>query len=592
MSDVDEVKKRLDIVDFVSSFVVLKKAGRNFKAHCPFHQEKTPSFIVSPDRQSWHCFGACQEGGDAIKFLMKLENITFFEALKELAEQTGVKLKKLDFEDQTWKRKERLFTINTLAEEFFHFILKKHKLGQTAAKYLEKRGVTKKMIDTFKLGYAPASWNALFKFLKNRGYGETELLEAGLVIKSDRGSLYDRFRKRIMFPLKDPRGNTIGFSGRLLGDEKEAKYVNTPETPIYHKRETLFGLHFTKDAIKKSESAILVEGEFDMLSLFKEGISNVVAVKGSAVTRYQLMLLKRYAKKLVLALDADSSGAETTKKIIQDTETMDFNLSVAFYDFAKDPDEAIQKDPISFKRAIEKPIPIYDFIIHQAVKHYPESDAFSKKSLAAEVVPFFLMIQNPIVKSHYIARLANILEVDTHSVEALLRQEQNKRKSKAHQLPETTKNSELSRFELLQKYTLSLLVQNDNPQKIFAKIDEIIDINDFSVLSYRKLLEQFVKIAENKNIFHKNDWIKSFTTSLPQELVRIVDELFLFDVALFDENLKESELSKILYELKKLSLKNRIKETMHLAEEKKINDSDLKELLKTLSQVEKKLIIL
>jgi len=412
---IEEIKRKIDIVDFIGNFVALKKSGRNFKALCPFHQEKTPSFIVSPERQIWHCFGACQEGGDVIKFLMKWENITFYEALKELADKLGIKLKKIDFEDRVWKKKEKLFTINSLAAEFYHYLLTKHKIGEKALDYLKRRKINPKMVDVFTLGYSPSSWDSLLKFLKRKGYAEEEGYEAGLLVKSERGGFYDRFRQRLMFALKDPRGNILGFSGRIFAEEGEAKYVNTPETPIYHKREALFGINLAKEAIKKHNQAILVEGEFDMISCFQEGINNVVAIKGSAVTREQLMLLKRYTNRLILSLDADLAGEETTKRAIADAENLDFDISVITFDFAKDPDEAIKKDPQKFKKIIQKPMPIYDFIIDFSLKKNQGKDAFSKKNIGDEVVPFIAEIKNPIVKSYYVKKLANVLEVEIFS---------------------------------------------------------------------------------------------------------------------------------------------------------------------------------
>ena len=291
---IEEIKKKIDIVEFIGSFITLKKAGRNYKAVCPFHQEKTPSFVISPERGIWHCFGACGEGGDVIKFLMKWENITFIEALRELAKKTGVKLNKISFEDKIWQKKEKYLGMNQIAGEFFHYILKKTAFGKKASQYLKNRALNQSIIDKFQLGYSPSSWDSLKLFLKKKKYEEEEIMENGLLIRSERGSYYDRFRGRLMFPLKDGRNNILGFSGRILDEkEKEAKYINTPETPIYHKRETLFGINLAKEEIKKKQNAFIVEGEFDMIIPYQFGFSNFVAVKGTALTNEQLMLLKQ-----------------------------------------------------------------------------------------------------------------------------------------------------------------------------------------------------------------------------------------------------------------------------------------------------------
>lgn len=583
---IEEIKKRIDIIEFISNFVPLKKSGRNFKALCPFHQEKTPSFIVSPERQIWHCFGACQEGGDVIKFLMKWENITFYEALKELANKLGIKIKKIDFEDQVWKRKERIFTINNLAAEFYHYLLTKHKMGQKALEYLNERKINRKIIETFHLGYSPLSWDSLLKFLKKKGYDQQESFKAGLLVKNDRGGFYDRFRGRLIFPIKDHRGNILGFSGRVFEEKGEAKYINTPETLVYHKRETLFGINLTKDNIQKTNQAILVEGEFDMISCFQHGINNVAAIKGSAVTKEQLMLIKRYAHKIILSLDADTAGEETTKRAINDAENLDFDVSVITIDFAKDPDEALKKDPIAFKKILEKPIPIYDFIISLAVKRNPNKDAFAKKNIGKEVVPFLINIKNPIVQSHYIKKLADILEVDQKSVELLMKKEIKNQQRKYNFIPYNKKTSEKDRYYLLQTYVLSVIFQNDKPEELFQKIFNILEEEDFSFPAYQKIIKNFIDFKTNisKNQLEKN-WRDQFSSFLPKELISVFDQLLLFDISVFDEIFLEEKIEKITLELKKLSLKKRIKE--------KANEIDqVKKLTLLLSKVEKKLISL
>lgn len=576
---IEEIKKRIDIVDFIGNFIPLKKAGRNFKANCPFHQEKTPSFIISPDRQIWHCFGACQDGGDVIKFLMKWENLTFYEALRELAEKVGIKLKRVDFEDRAWQKKERLFSLNNLTVEFYHYLLTKHAIGEKAIAYLKSRQLNKNIIKTFDLGYSPSSWDSLFKFLKKKGYGPLEMMEAGVVLKSDRGGFYDRFRKRLIFPLKDVRGNVLGFSGRILDEESEAKYVNTPETLLYHKRETLFGIHLAKEAIKDKNQAIVVEGEFDMISCFQEGVVNTVAVKGSSVTKDQLMLLKRYTKKVALALDADLAGIETTKRAINDAESLDFEIGVVTFDFGKDPDEAIKNDPSLFKKIVEKPIPIYDFIIDLSVKKNKGEDAFAKKNVADEVIPFIANIENPIVQSYYVKKIAGILDVENKAIEFLIKKEKNKRRIRERSSPLIKKPSEKNRLELLQKYVLSLIFQNPNPSSFSEKIFSVIDLNDFSLVAHQKLLERFFHLKG------ASFTLKQFVASLPKELIPVFDELFLFDVEIFDEDIKDADLTKTLLELKRLSLKKRVKENMG-------NINEAKKLIDTLSQVEKRLIAL
>jgi len=302
MRDADQIKEKIDIVEFIQEYVPLKKAGRNFKGLCPFHSEKSPSFYVAPDRQIWHCFGACDEGGDVISFYMKIENVTFPEALTELARRVGMTLTSSYEHDETWKQRSRLYEIHHLASEYYHYVLTKHAIGSAGRDYLTNRAISEKIIKTFMLGYAPSGWRNLLPFLMKKGYHEDEIETAGLIIRGKNG-YYDRFRGRVMFTLKDHRGNIVGFSGRLLSKEaKEAKYINSPETPLYHKSKVFYGLDVTGKSISEADQAIICEGEFDVLTSFESGISNIVAIKGTALTQDQLKILKRYTNNYYMTL--------------------------------------------------------------------------------------------------------------------------------------------------------------------------------------------------------------------------------------------------------------------------------------------------
>ncbi len=578
-NSVEEVKRRLDIVEYIGSFITLKKAGRNFKAICPFHQEKTPSFVISPDRQIWHCFGACQEGGDAIKFLMKWENITFYEALKELADKFGVKLSHITYEDSAWKKRERLLGINLLAAEFFDYVLRKTRFGNEAQEYLKNRLIDEKIAKKFQLGYAPASWDSLLKFLKKKHYEANEIFATGLLVKDQRGTFYDRFRGRLMFPLIDARNNILGFSGRSLDQkEKSAKYINTPETSLYHKRETLFGINTAKESIKKAENVFLVEGEFDVISPYQNGIENIVAIKGSAVTREQLMLLKRYTGKITLTLDSDVAGEEAMKRGIEEAENLDFDLKVVLLDFAKDPDEAVQKDSSRFKKLLNVPIPIYDFIIDLARKKYPGDDPFNKKRVGEESVEFIEKIRNPIVQSHYVKKLAGLLNVSESSIEALIRKTRQKIKQRAQPFKKINIEKKEPREILIQKHILSMLFQSDNSYELANKIFANLNQSDFSIPSYQKIVDLF--LSEKKFDPQK------FVQKLPAELIPVFDEIYLFsssDLAFENEN-----LDKLILELRRYSFKRQIAK---IAKEMIIeeNKEKLKELSRRLNEVEKML---
>jgi len=580
---VEEIKKKLDIVEYISSFITLKKAGRNFKAICPFHSEKTPSFVISPERQIWHCFGACGEGGDVIKFLMKWENITFVEALKELAKKTGVVLKKDSFEDKVWKKKERFFNMNLLAAEFFAYLLNKEKYGDKAMSYLKSRDIKMSIIKKFQLGYAPQSWDSLRLFLKKKNYTDEEMFENGLLVKGEKSGFYDRFRGRLMFPIKDGREFIIGFSGRNLDDkDKQAKYINTPETPIYHKREMLFGINLAKESIKKEKNVYIVEGEFDMITPYQFGFTNFVAIKGTALTNEQLLLLKRYTDKITLTLDADAAGLESTKRGIEEAERLDLEVRIARLTVGKDPDEAIRKDINTFKKDIGKTIPIYDFLIESAKNKYSEDSSFSKKKIADEVLPFIERITNPIVKSHYVKKMSDVLNVSEESIEAMLTVIKKKNKHQADFKPKSRVVSKEDRQLLIEKYLLSYIFQEENPFSVSKKIFDTIGSKDFMLPAHQKIIEIF--LADKKE--EKNFNLDKFVSKLAPELRQVFDELYLF--ASVDQPLDEENIDKLILEIKRFSIKREIKAILE-SEDTKEKKQELILLSKALKEVEKKL---
>ncbi len=585
-SPVEEIKKRIDIVEYIGSFINLKKAGRNFKANCPFHQEKTPSFIVSPERQIWRCFGACNEGGDVIKFLMKWEKITFIEALKELAKKTGVVLKKINIEDKIWKKRERYFNMNYLATEFFNYLLLNSKIGDKALSYLKQRQIKTETVKKFQLGYAPNSWDSLKKFLKKKEFSENEIFENGLIVKDEKNNFYDRFRGRLIFPIKDSRGNIIAFSGRVIDkDIKEAKYINSPETPLYHKRETLFGIDLAKDSIIKEKNVYIVEGEFDMITPYQNGLTNFVAIKGTALTYEQLMLLRKYTDKITLVLDADLAGEESTKRAIEEGEKLDLEIMVVKLTLGKDPDEAIRKDLLIFKKLIKKPLPIYDYLIDVLTKKYSDDTSYNKKKIAEELLPFVDKINNPVIKSFYIKKISNILGVSEKSIEDLIKQIKRKQQQefffkKKLQLKSPKETREL----LIEKYILGIIFQNNNPYLISDKIFSLIKTNYFSIVSYQKISEVFLDFKKKFDKFS----VKKFVNLLTPELKEVFDEIYLF--ASVEENLKFKSLRKLCLEIKKNYLKREIKKILEINDDKTNKKEQLLNLNNSLKQVEKELI--
>ncbi len=339
---ISEIKYRNDIETAVSQYVNLKRRGKNLVGLCPFHSEKTPSFTVYPENGSFYCFG-CGVGGDVFTFTGLIENLDYIESVKLLAERSGITLPQDGYDDSMQRLKKRIYDINRDTARFFHAFLMSPG-GKWALDYLTGRGLTVKTIKHFGLGAAPDSWDALIHHLKEKGYTESDMLAANVIGKSQRGSLYDRFRKRVMFPIINIRGNIVAFSGRAMpGDDKQGgKYVNTADTPVYKKSENLFGINFAKNVC--SERVILVEGNMDVISLHQAGFENTVAPLGTAFTTEQANLLSRYTKEIVLMLDADAAGQKAVRRASELLENTGLSVRVVVVPDGKDPDEYIKKN--------------------------------------------------------------------------------------------------------------------------------------------------------------------------------------------------------------------------------------------------------
>lgn len=570
MGDIDEVKTRTDIISVISARVTLKKAGRHWKALCPFHSEKTPSFIVSPERQMWKCFG-CGRGGSVLDFVMESEHVDFVEALETLAEKAGVKLERRFADTPESKLKEKILTANHLASEYYQYLLTKHAIGENARGYLKTRGVTDKTMKTFSLGYSPNSWDGLLKYLRKKGYDENILTQAGLIVASNRGG-YDRFRGRVMFTLKDHRGNVVGFSGRLLDPEAKdppslkasegqaPKYINTSETPVYSKSNVLYGLDVTKAAIQKENEAIVMEGEFDVISSFQAGVSNVVAIKGSALTEGHVNLLRRFADRLVLALDSDVAGDAASRRGIEIADRAGLDIRVASMPTGKDPDEAARNDPGLFKKALIAAQPIYDYFIASALARYDVKESFGKRKISDELLPVITKIDNPIVQGHYVKKLAAALGVSEDAVSDGMRkfartQSVGRKEQSSGEKEESGKVR--GREENLELYVLAILLQGKTVE-LFEELQQTIAIADFTVSAIRQIFEHIGSYLKKNRIF----LIKDFADQLPHELTSTLDEAFLWDIADLagDGERLSKEWTKALIALSRSNLKRRMGE--------------------------------
>ena len=441
MSTIDEVKARLDVVEVVGQYVAdLKKSGRTYKARCPFHQERTPSFVVDPDRGTWHCFGACSTGGDVIEFVRRVDGLDFKEALSVCAARAGIELRppsKREVEKRD--QHERLLQANEAAAVYFQAALAGPQGGDARA-YLEGRGLDAETIETWQLGYAPDGWRGLVDHLAARGFAESDLVAAGLVIEGDRGA-YDRFRDRVIFPTRDQRRRLIGFGARALCPDDEPKYLNTPQTPLFDKSGNLYGLDRAAESIRRADRAVIVEGYMDVIAAHQFGVTNVVASNGTAITERQMALLKRYTENVVLALDADNAGSEATLRGVQvaagaadhmAVPTIDWRGLVSVQDTLRadirvttlpdgdDPDSLVRRDPERFKQLVAEALPVADHLFAAVSASIPPGDAIARSRALQALVPTVAAMTDPVVRSHYVQKLARIGEVDEQIVIRLL----------------------------------------------------------------------------------------------------------------------------------------------------------------------------
>jgi DNA primase len=550
MDDLELIKSKINIVDLVGEYLPLKKSGVNFKTNCPFHNEKTASFMVSPERQIWHCFG-CQKGGDIFKFLMEKEGMDFKDALELLAKRAGIILKKGAPKKDS---KDRLFEANLKAQEFYHYLLTKHPFGKEALKYVKERGLSDETIEAFGIGYAPHSWESLTKFLLKRGFTVAELINCGLAVESKNGC-YDRFRGRVTFPLIDTKDRIIGFSGRVL-DGSEPKYINTPQTDIFDKSNYLYGINRAKGEIRSKNNAILVEGEMDVILSYQSGIKNIVAVKGSALTGGQIELLKKYTENLSLCFDTDLAGDSAARRGIEIAENAGLNLKVIQVQGGKDPAEAVRKDPKFWEQSVEGATPIYDYYLESISKRYDPQDPNGIKKISSELLPIWAKINDDLVRDHYIQKLAAYLRSD----EKLIRQAVSKERlgaNKSYSKILSTQDGEMvearSRRQLLEDYLIALLLHIPKEHIFAPTFRETLFTRETHKQIYVLLFLYLDSISFKAKSFEINDFLKG----VPEEISSEVDRLYLTDLdsKLIDSKYWQKELEVIVSELKKALIK-------------------------------------
>jgi len=509
MSAIDEIKQRVDIVDVVSQYAKLTKAGRTFRALCPFHSEKNPSFFVYPEQQSWHCFGACNTGGDVFSFVMKKQGIDFGEALRMLAQRAGVTLPSRAERGGEDREKQKLYEVNEAAAQYFQSQLDA-KAGEKAKAYLLKRGLSQKTIADFQLGFSPDKWEALKQHLIDTGYTEAELLNAGLIIEGEGGKTHDRFRNKVMFPIADARGHITGFGARVL-DDSLPKYINSPQTPLFDKSGTLYGINLAKDAIRQQELAVIVEGYLDVITAHQNGFQNVVASMGTSVTEKQVSTLKRLSKNMALALDADAAGEEATLRAVSYENTLDAEVKVIIMAKGKDPDDVIKEDAKAWEGLVREALPIVDYTFNVVTAGLDLTKASGKAQAVDKLLPIVAEIKNPIRQAHYLQKLAQLLNVSERSIEAALARIRPRQGRIKLPKQETTPSRHPLLSSPVEEYCLALLLQHPELKG-----------------SAQGFLAEYFENSENREIFiawQQSDKIELVKESLEPEIHEHLESL-------------------------------------------------------------------
>ncbi len=517
MSVITEVKQRLDIVELVSEYVTLQKAGRNFKGLCPFHTEKHPSFFVFPEQQSWHCFGACGTGGDIFSFIMKKEGVDFGQALRFLAQRGGITLGPLEASSKVEdEKKEKLFQINEAATEYYHHLLSSTKAGEAARSYLARRKVTPEVIKEFRLGFSPDAWETLKNYLLGKGYTEKELAEVGLIIEKEEGGSYDRFRNRLMFPICDIQGRVTGFGARVL-DDSLPKYINSPQAPIFDKSSILYGVDKAKSTVRKKNLVIIVEGYMDVLTAHQHGWQNVVGSMGTSLTEKQVGGIKRLTSNITLALDADLAGEEATLRGRAILAYSNAEANVILLPPGKDPDEVISEDAALWDKLVEQAMPILDFAFQSVISKVDINKAKDKSLAVQKLLPSIYEIKDPTQKFHYVEKLARALKIKTLDVEAALQKLKTARKRP--QLSKPTEQSRLARQFVsspIEEYCLALLLQYPELRPLARELSP----EHFESTENREVFVKWQHSSDISNLESKLD------TSLLEHLYYLVKKIF------------------------------------------------------------------
>jgi DNA primase len=516
MSDTQIIKDRVDLVQLISEYIQLKKAGVSWKACCPFHNEKSPSFIVNAEKQFWHCFG-CGKSGDIFTFLQEIEGLEFPEALKILAERAGVEIKTFKKEIDK-SQKNRLFEVNNKATYFFHNFLLSMPTAKIARDYLKNRGTSDEAIVEWQVGFVPDQWDLLTKYLLKNGFGVEDIVSTGLVVKNEnKSSYYDRFRGRIMFPIKDVYGNIIGFTGRIIVETENSggKYVNTPQTPIFDKSRAVYGIDKAKMAIKAKDEMILVEGQMDVIANHIIGIKNVVAASGTALTEDHIRLLKRYSQNILFAFDADEAGIKAAKRGIDLALLNGLNVKIISIPEGKgkDADECIKKYPGVWTEAVAKAQGVMEWYFSEVFTKHDINDPRGRQQISDELLPEINKIQYAIEKEAWLKKLSdklgvdvNILKEDTKRLVKLVYASKPIEEEKPQVQEEKTRLDDLlERFwAIIIKYPKGFIKCKNFIKKEFFVDNKFLPLYEFAENEYNKGVLDFGKFnhPEQENLIN------------------------------------------------------------------------------------------
>ena len=586
---IEEVRQNNDIVDIISQYVHLTRKGRNYFGLCPFHSEKSPSFSVSPDRQIFHCFG-CGVGGNVYTFLMKIEGITFKEALEQLAERANIQLPKLENNADTSREelKAKVYKVNEFTAEFYHQNLYKptSKIGQ---EYVKKRKMNKETLEAYRIGFS-GKFDELYKALKAQGFGEKEILESGLVNKNDNGTYIDRYRNRLMFPICDVRGKVIAFGGRILDDSKikdpkfpQPKYINSPENVVYSKGRHLFGLNVAKkDSAKK---LLIVEGYMDVISLHQRGVTNVVGALGTALTEQQGWLLRKSTEQVILGFDADGAGQTAIARSMEILQKMGCDMRVLQIEGAKDPDEYIVKfGEGRFRLAMDNAISLVEFKVKNLKKDLNLENTGDKIKFLNEIAKILSKVENTMEREIYIEKISQGYNISKEAIYAEVNKliYNNTKEDKVLQsreikpVRENIKNTTEIDEDLKRRENTIIAILLDSNANMFAKIKEQIKPEDFKDSVNRKIAEQLYKELEKEDC-NINRLIDSFDEETQNHITMVMATDYEID------NL-EKAVDDILQKYEKKKLDNRKQEILKQLEIEEDVDKK-KELGKELSNI-------